>query len=195
MVFKLLLRIFIATAIAVTTPLSYAQTEPSGTWLDNTKNWNQPDASIPQAQSNEDGNNLSSCSRIARQAKLPEDKLVEAAGWTLTGAVQMYEGIIIITAMVDADGMCRPLNYQVFVFKDSKFAGTLSPIPMYSRTDGNLIRYELYQEGQIDATFSRYTADDALCCASRISRLFYKIKTQDNHPVLVPNLPADTSPN
>jgi hypothetical protein len=38
------------------------------------------------------------------------------------------------------DGMCRPRQYQDFVFVGSVFAGTLSPQPMDSRTDGALGR-------------------------------------------------------
>ena len=66
---------------------------------------------------------------------------------------------------------------------------------MDSRTDGSLDRYQLYQSGQIDATFSRYSPRDALCCASRTSRVFFQLKMQNNQPVLVPSLPAMTYPN
>ena len=187
--------LILLSAIAYAPADSYANPEPSGLWLDSSDNWNKPGTTIPQAPKTTDGNNLSYCQRSIRKASLPEDKQVIAAGWTLTGAVQLYEDTTVIQAMTDADGMCRPLNFQVFVFKEGQFAGTLSPIPMDSRTDGSLGRYQLYQSGQIDAIFSRYSPRDALCCASRTSRVFFQLETLNEQPVLVPSLPATTYPN
>lgn len=176
-------------------PIAVAQAEPSGDWLDQTTNWNTARASIPQAPSAEDGNNLANCAIGKRTATLPEDALVEAAGWTLTGSAQIHGTTTVITGMANADGMCRPLEYQVFVFTNGEFSGTLSPVPMNSRTDGSLSEYHLYREGYIDATFSRYTPQDALCCPSQQSRIFYEIEMQNDRPVLVPSLPADTHSN
>ena len=119
--------LILLSAIAYAPASSYANTKPSGLWLDSSDNWNKPDTAIPQAPRTIDGNNLSYCQRTIRKASLPEDKQVIAAGWTLTGAVQLYEDITVIQAMTDADGMCRPLNYQVFVFKEGQFAGTSIP--------------------------------------------------------------------
>lgn len=176
-------------------PAAIAQSEPSGTWLDETDNWNTPGAPIPQAPAiPEGGNNLPACDHAVRTATLPEDALVEAAGWTLSGAAQVYGSTVVIQGMADADGMCRPLDYQVFVFSDGEFVGTLSPIPMDSRTDGSVYQYNLYSEASLDASFNRYAPEDALCCASRQSRLFYKIDSESGTPVLVPQLPADTYP-
>lgn len=174
-------------------PIALAQPEADSSWFETTTNWNQPGASIPQAPAADGGNNLPNCQLDIRAAKVPEDALVEAAGWTLTGPVQMHGATTVITGMTDADGMCRPLNYQMFVFTEGKFSGTLSPTSMNSRTDGSLTRYDLYREGYINATFSRYTPEDPLCCPSRQSNLFYEVEMQNEHPVLVPKLPATTS--
>jgi hypothetical protein len=129
---------------------------------------------------------------LAKCVTPAEDKLVEAAGWTLTNAAQIYGATTLVTGMADADGMCRPAAYQVFVFTNGGFSGTLSPIPMDARTDGSLFELDLYREGMIDASFNRYQTGDAQCCASRESRLFYEIDTSTNPPVLVPQLPAST---
>lgn len=188
------------TSLIITSMLlasgSFAQTEPSGTWLDSTMNWNSSDASIPQAPQ-QDGNNLSSCQHVIRPSALPEDTLVEAAGWTLTGAAQTYGATTVVMGMANADGMCRPLDYQVFVFTNGDFSGTISPIPMDSRSDGSLFDLNLYREGFIDASFNRYTSDDPLCCASGASRVFYQVNTGTGTPILVPQLPAQniTPPN
>ncbi|HIK44144.1 MAG TPA: LppP/LprE family lipoprotein, partial [Leptolyngbyaceae cyanobacterium M65_K2018_010] len=96
--------------------------------------------------------------------------------------------------MADADGMCRPRQYQVFVFTQGQFAGSLSPTPMDSRTDGSLVETNLYQQGYLSASFNRYTPEDALCCPSASSLLFYQVETQQGWPVVVPQLPATTHP-
>ena len=168
-----------------------AQSETSSNWLDEDFNWNQVGDSLPQAPP-EEGQNLANCQHTIRPAVLPEDRLVEAAGWTLTDAAQIYGATTIVTGMADAGGMCRPFAYQVFVFTNGEFSGTLSPIPMYSRTDGSLFKLNLYREGFIDASFNRYSTSDAMCCASGESRVFYQVDTQTNPPLLIPQLPVDT---
>ncbi len=173
-------------------PSAIAQTGPGGSWLDGTDNWNMVDASIPEAPVYPEGSNLVNCDISKRIASLPEDVLIEAAGWSLTGSAQVHGSTTAIMAMADADGMCRPLDYQVFVFIDGEFSGTLSPTPMDSRTDGSMISFNLYRDGFIDALFNRYTPEDALCCASGQSRLFYEVERDSDRPVLVPSLPADT---
>lgn len=178
-------------ALMALVPCALAATSQDGTWLDEETNWNTPGVSIPLAPA-QDGNNLPNCEHTFRTAALPEDALVEAAGWTLTGPAQIYGDTTVITGMANADGMCRPFQYQVFVFTDGVFSGTLSPIVMDSRTDGSLVDFTLYRDGAIDATFNRYLPDDAQCCASRESRIFYEVDTTGQNPVLVPQLPADT---
>jgi hypothetical protein len=181
----------ILTSAVLWSPSVAAQSYPDGSWLDGETNWNQPGDAIPQAPP-QDGNNIENCPQTVRSAVLPEDALVEAAGWTLTGAAQIYGNTTMITGMANTDGMCRPLAYQVFVFTDGEFSGTLSPVPMDSRTDGSNYGLNLYREGFIGASFNRYKPDDPLCCASGESRLFYEVDTSTMPPVLVPTLPADT---
>jgi hypothetical protein len=169
--------------------------DPSGTWLDEETNWNKVGSVMPQAPTYADGNNLANCDQSFRQATLPEDAMVEAAGWTLSGPAQVFNGTTVITAMANADGMCRPLDYQVFVFRDGEFAGTLSPRVMDSRTDGSLYSVDLYGADNLRASFNRYTPEDPLCCASGESWLFYTIDTEGDGPVVMPQLPADTMTN
>jgi hypothetical protein len=78
------------------------------------------------------------------------------------------------------------------VFQNGVFAGTLSPTPMDSRTDGSLTEVNLYRQGYIGASFNRYQPEDALCCASRQSFVSYNVEIQNGQPVLRPDLPADT---
>lgn len=175
------------------TPASLAQPGPSGAWLDTQTNWNQAPSAIPRAPQIEGGGNLANCQLGRRSAALPEDQLVEAAGWSLTGAAQVFGKTTLVSGMANADGMCRPLTYQVFVFNGGEFIGTLSPIPMDSRTDGSLVDANLYRQDYIGASFNRYKPEDALCCPSGSSRLTYEIKQENNRSVLVPLLPASTN--
>ncbi|MGF1460146.1 MAG: LppP/LprE family lipoprotein [Leptolyngbyaceae cyanobacterium] len=172
-------------------PHTSAQTSQDGTWLDGDTNWNVAGAEIPQAP-NSEFSNLPECEQTIRKSRLYEDALVEAAGWSLSGPAYIFGDTTVITGMADADGMCRPFSYQTFVFVDGEFAGTLSPNLMDSRTDGSLFDVNLYRDGAIDASFNRYSREDALCCASRESRVFYEVEMTSDGPVLMPGLPAST---
>lgn len=176
-------------------PPAIAQTETAESWLSDTTNWNKPGAAIPPAPAVEEGGNLPNCAISLRQPTLPEDQLLQDAGWALTGPAQVYGDTTVITGMANADGMCRPLSYQTFVFTNGNFVGTLSPLLMDSRSDGSLGRVNLYRDGSLDATFNRYTPEDPLCCPSSSSRIFYEVKEENGKSVLVPQLPAETTPN
>jgi hypothetical protein len=148
-----------------------------GRWLDAPlKNWNTPKAQIPGAPAPiavwpDDP----SCSRNVRSPRTVEDYAVRAAGWFLFGSSYSDKDTSLIRANTAVDGMCRPLGFQVFVFVDGVFAGTLSPVPMHSRADGALVRAEPLDDNSIVARYSRYAANDALCCPSRTSTVTFHI--------------------
>ncbi len=79
--------------------------------------------------------------------------------------------------MADVDGMCRPNNYNAFVFVANRFAGTLSPNTSVARADGSIGAVNLYSPKRITADFARYTSNDALCCPSQKSFVEYSITT------------------
>jgi heat shock protein HslJ len=64
------------------------------------------------------------------------------------------------------------------------FAGTLSPQPMYSRTDGAISRVWLENGTQLTAEYMRYAASDALCCPSRTTSVTFDIA--GDRPVVRP---------
>jgi hypothetical protein len=156
-----------------------------GGWLDDQAvTWNAAGMAIPgpvQMQSNVDPR----CGRQARPAESDEDRTVEAAGWTLFANYTAGWGIKIISGLAGYDGMCRPIQYQGFVFVDGALAGTLSPTPMDSRTDGALNRTAFFGPESITATYVRYTDKDPLCCPSANSTAMYKIERTPAGPVLV----------
>jgi hypothetical protein len=88
--------------------------------------------------------------------------------------------------------MCRSRPYQVFVFVGGVFAGTLSPQPMDSRSDGALSRVTLESKHRLSAEYLRYAPGDALCCPSHTTNVEFEVA--ENPPVVRP-LSASTSPS
>lgn len=165
------------------------------TWLDQEKpiNWNRPGANIPKAPKLE-FNNLAECKDLQRPANTAIDKMVTDAGWQLFGPLEIFGGTTLVRGMANADGQCRPLEYQVFVFYNGKFAGTISPVTMNSRTDGSLKEVILYREKTLNSEFARYQDSDAMCCPSASTSVSFEIDSKNTMPVLVPTS-RNTYPN
>ncbi len=160
-------------------------------WLDEPKpaSWNKPGLSIPAAPKIQ-GSVDPRCRDLARPPQLEEDKRVRDQGWDLVGAYQGGWEILVIRATAGYDGMCRPRQYQDFVFVRGVFAGTLSPQAMDSRTDGALSRVFLHSNTRLTAEYDRYAAKDPLCCPSRTTGVVFEITSEG--PVLRP-VSASTS--
>jgi hypothetical protein len=90
----------------------------------------------------------------------------------------------ILNGQGAADGMCRPAQYQTFVFVGGVFAGTLSPGLMISRDDGALVQASVVSDTQILAEYVRYTREDALCCPSARSIATFEIAQVGDAPVV-----------
>src|SRR5262245_57838462 len=121
-------------------------------WLDDPKpaSWNTVAVGIPAAPKTQDAVDAR-CRTAARPAQLPEDKLVRSRGWDLVGAYQGGWQILVIRGTAGYDGMCRPRQFQDFVFVRGVFAGTLSPQPMDSRADGAIARVSLQGANRLTA--------------------------------------------
>jgi hypothetical protein len=160
-------------------------------WLDDPKpaSWNRSGLPIPTAPKTL-GAVDARCRALARPPQLEEDERLRDQGWDLVGAYQGGWQILVIRGAASYDGMCRPRQYQDFVFVRRVFAGTLSPGVMDSRTDGALARVSLENERRILAEYQRYAAADPLCCPSRTTRIVFEI-AQDA-PVVRP-VSASTS--
>jgi LppP/LprE lipoprotein len=178
----LALRVF--GAILAATMLLPAPVRADGGWLDDpTVTWNQPGMAIPPAPP-PTPNVDPRCGATNRAQESPEEEALATAGWTLFGSYTGGWGVRIVTALAGYDGMCRPIQYQSFVFVDGKLAGTLSPSPMDSRSDGALTRTSFYQKDQIVGEYTRYTDQDPLCCPSARSSVFFKLEQAGGTPVL-----------
>jgi heat shock protein HslJ len=164
--------------------LASALTVSAQSWLDRPlTNWNRQGANLPELPSPAAGaSELAIAARCAgqiRQPDSPAESAVARRGWKLYGPVQTYGTAKLFAAMAGVDGMCRPLGYQHFVYSEDRYAGTLSPVPMASRTDGSLINVSLISSTRIRAEFARYAPSDPLCCPSRISTVNYDIREDE----------------
>lgn len=166
-------------------------------WLDQQPavNWNVPGSDVPKAPAQGDWPAITGrCAGQVRPTVGREDQAVVGAGWTLVGPLQTYGESVLVTAATSADGMCRPLRYQGFVFAGGAFAGTVSPVPMNSREDGMIDSLVLVQPTRVLARYRRYSKDDPLCCPSRASETTFEITRESGKPRLVPG-PVSTSDN
>ncbi len=183
--------LFLVSTMFLTAFSISAQTvQTNKTWLDQPlRDWNRTGNNLPilprpSAMSN-DAEMFKRCYEQVRQPANTAEEAVAKMGWKLYGASQRYGTTQVFTALSGFDGMCRPLGYQAFVYWEGRYAGTLSPVAMDSRTDGSLTDIRLTTPTSISAEFVRYNQMDALCCPSRISNVFYELK-RDDVPDLMP---------
>jgi LppP/LprE lipoprotein len=160
----------------------------SGDWLDKPlSTWNQAGASLPTApEPKGDSPNDPRCAGPVRQPATPSERAVAAVGWSLYGKAQAKGDTTVLLAEASVDGMCRPWDYQAFVFVKGTFAGALSPVFMDSRTDGALSEVRLLSPTSIEVTFMRYVDADPLCCPSRLSTVRYRIEHRPQGPAVAP---------
>ncbi len=95
------------------------------------------------------------------------------------------DNVEIVGGMTGADGMCRPTQYNVFVFVAGRFAGTLSPALMTSREDGSSGAVRLAPPG-ITVEFARYAPRDPLCCPSARATVRFRIDRTAAGALVVP---------
>lgn len=145
-------------------------------WLDRPlRNWNTT-STVPRApQMTIDREMQQRCTTSTRRPETGAERSLTQRGWLLFGASQTYGAITVLNALADFDGMCRPNQYNAFVFSGARFIGTLSPDHMNSRMDASLQRATLWNDETVTAEFSRYTSNDPLCCPSQTSSVVYDL--------------------
>ena len=186
-----LVRFTLVAAIALSHPELGSTQGKSPSWLDEPKptSWNTSGAPIPAAPKLQ-GAVDPRCRDAARPAQLDEDKRLRDAGWNLVGAYQGGWQTLVSRGTAGYDGMCRPRQFQDFVFARGLFAGTLSPRPMESRMDGALNRVSLRSGRELIVEYARYAAADPLCCPSRTTSVVFEIASD---PPIVRPVSASTS--
>ncbi|MGI8914320.1 MAG: LppP/LprE family lipoprotein [Chloroflexota bacterium] len=184
----------LALALLILGTMVGTTTAQSATWLDSTpRAWNVPAAGPPKAPPLQNGDPRCRTREVSPSSA--EESLLTGMGWKLEAywpALVIGERTLV-TALADYDGMCRPLAFNVFVFTSGKYAGTLSPVNMNSRSDGVLdtpngkFGVSDWPDGRIQAVFTRYAAADPLCCPSRgTTTVTYQVHMLNGSPVLVP---------
>ena len=186
-----LLGVIVATACcAIAAAVATAQTI-NESWLDRPlTNWNSSANAVPRGEPADESVSevATRCTVPARRGTAAERALADA-GWLpyLHVDRQVVQGDIEIAAgMTGADGMCRPVDFNMFVFVGGTFAGTLSPLPMASRTDGVIGAVRVAPDDTIAADFARYQDRDALCCPSSRVSVRYRIDRTGKRPLVVP---------
>jgi hypothetical protein len=159
-----------------------------GDWLEQAApdNWNQPGMAVPAAPQPYAADFDPRCGEQERASESPEEDQVVAQGWRLFNAAEVGWGLRLVDGLVSYDGMCRPLQFQGFVFADGQFAGTISPQPMDSRTDGVGRILNVGGPGNLAGQFVRYAPTDPLCCPSATFFVQYRIDRGGDGPLLVP---------
>lgn len=159
---------------------------PPGAWLETSPpdNWNTSAGVVPTAPPTRGVINPR-CGGRERLPESAEEDQVVAAGWRLFNAARVGWSVRTVDGLVDYDGMCRPNQFQGFVFADGQFVGTISPAPMDSRVDG-AGRVLDFQGDEILANFVRYTPNDALCCPSSTFLVRFQVDRSSDPPLLVP---------
>jgi hypothetical protein len=180
----------VRTLVSVAALLLVAQgaSAGSGAWLDKPlAAWSDPGASLPTAPAPKgDAPTDPRCAGPVRQPATPSERAVVAAGWSLFGKARVVGATTILLAEASVDGMCRPWDYQAFVFVHEHFAGTLSPGLMDSRADGALSETGFLSATVIEAVFLRYVDADPLCCPSRLTTVRYRVEHGAAGPAVVP---------
>ncbi|MEP6923012.1 MAG: META domain-containing protein [Pyrinomonadaceae bacterium] len=178
---KLLLAIF-AVVLSFST-----HTVAQSDWLDmkTLPNWNSRSRAILQTKKMRQSD-LNRCRNFVRTASLPADQLLTRNGWTLVGPAQVFGRTTVVTVADSFDGMCRPLKFQTLVFVGNRVAGTLSPGPMDSRTDGSLTNVRLLSPTNLTAEYVRYRETDALCCPWKTEAVVFNIKPDGANFLLTP---------
>jgi hypothetical protein len=161
-------------------------------WLDRPlASWNAPGRGFPRAKPERE-----SIGEVAARCKLPVlkgtagERALAEAGWLafhLNDRQIVDRDVEIVGGLAAADGMCRPMHFNVFVFVNGRLAGTLSPAEMTSRGDSSISgAVRLAADDTIAAQFARFAAHDALCCPSTRLTVRYRIDRTAAPPVVVP---------
>jgi len=166
---------------------------PSTAWLDARvpANWNRPGAAIaPAPPWRSDGRVVKGgkdpellpggrCAATVQPASGTLQRAIASRGWLIGRVVpalpSMNAGWTVVMGVSGADGMCRPLGFQLFAFRNGAFVGTLSPRPMDARTDATFVALRTTGPSTLQVDFLRYADQDPLCCPHATTRVSFAI--------------------
>ena len=183
------IRVMFVTAYSAMVTVALVGQVMAQSWLDRPlTNWNDALATIVRGVSDEE-----TIADLAKRCSLPvrrgtaAERLLADAGWLPYLHVDReiaQRDLEILGGMTGADGMCRPVGFNVFVFVGGTLAGTLSPTLMSSRADGAIGAVRLRPDDTMSAEFARYEDSDAHCCPSSRVNVRYRIDRAGDRPVV-----------
>jgi hypothetical protein len=180
--------ICIAIAFLSAAPLS---AQAGASWLDRPMtSWNQPGRAVPVAQpgTESQGTLARRCGSSSLSSSTTAGTL-RKAGWVpflhFDRAIAR-DGAEVIGGMTTAGPGCEPTVFNLFVFVDGRFAGTISPAVMTQNRDGVAGAVRITRADSLTAEFARYTTKDTECCPSSRVRVTYRIERAGSQPALVP---------
>ena len=94
-------------------------------------------------------------------------------------------GIEVVGGMTAAAPGCEPERFNLFVFVEGAFAGTVSPAAMTPSRDGAAGAVRITGADTITVEFARYLPGDSECCPSSRDRVSYRIDKTGAGPTLV----------
>jgi heat shock protein HslJ len=170
--------LLLAVGLFTVAPPVSAQRGRDRSWLDSPlENWNTRVFNPPAAPRRQGAFGIGNrCRELSRPPAELADRTLVRLGWTPFMSLQTFGSTQLVTAASDVDGQCRPMQYHAFVFVQGRYAGTLTPEPMDSRTDGSLRDVRLVSATSIVGEFARYRRNDPMCCPSQISTVTYEIR-------------------
>lgn len=174
--------LILSICVCLTLPsFSASAQQKSKSWLDRPlQNWNRGDDGFPKLPRPTLGIEIPKrCLKQVRPPTIPAEQALVRQGWKLYGSIRSYGLTQVITATSGFDGMCRPMQYQAFVYWEGRYAGTLSPVTMNSRTDGSISTINLTSTTNISTVFNRYRPSDAYCCPSGKSSVQFNLRPDD----------------
>lgn len=168
---------FVAAIIAVSAQSGNAQSIAS--WLDRPLDaWNKRGAAVPSPAQKPSQPavlmkrcNLTSPTQAGAAA-------VAAAGWVPylhQDRALARDGVEIVGGLADASAACDPAGFNLFVFVNGRFAGTLSPTSMTTSRDGVAGAVRLTSADSLTTEFARFAPGDLECCPSTRVRVTYRI--------------------
>jgi len=93
-------------------------------------------------------------------------------------------GIEVIGGMTAASPGCEPENFNLFVFVDGAFAGTVSRTAMTPSRDRVAGAVRITGADTLTVEFAQFKPGDAACCPSSRERVTYRIEKTDTGAML-----------
>ena len=94
-------------------------------------------------------------------------------------------GIEVVGGMTAASPGCEPESFNLFVFVNGSFAGTVSPTAMTPSRDRAAGAVRITGTDTFTVEFARYLPGDSECCPSSRERVSYRIEKTGSGPALV----------